>query len=115
MNIFEELVDWRKERGLDQVKSSQMNVVKHMMIELTEAMEAYVNGDKDGWADGILDAIVYGVNGLEQCGFDAEKGMSEVLKEIHSRKGWYDVKEGKFQKNITGNEYKANFDDCWSY
>lgn len=113
MNYFKELESWRKERGLDQVEGDPIVIIKHMIIELTESLEAYHNGDMDGVADGILDAQVYGINGLEQWGFNAEKGMSEVLKEIHSRKGWYDVKEQKFQKKITGNEYKADFSECW--
>lgn len=109
MNIFEELEEWRRERGLHQVKSNAIITIKHMLIELTEALEAVHNDDFDGVIDGINDAIVYGVNGQEQMGVNAEKAMEETLKEIHSRKGYYDVKEQKFMKNITGNEYKANY------
>lgn len=113
MNLFEELETWRTERNMDKMPSHPINVLKHMMLEITEAMEAYVNGDRDGWADGILDTAIYGINGLEQNDFCAEEGMHEVLLEIHSRKGSYDEVEGKFKKEITGDEYKADLSKCW--
>ena len=109
MNIFEELTQWRQERGLDQVKGDVVNILKHMLLEITEAMEALTNDDFDGVIDGIVDSGVYGINGLEQLGVNAEIAYEETITELHSRKGYYNVVEGKFSKTITGNEYKANF------
>jgi hypothetical protein len=109
MSLFDELKQWREERGLHQIEGNEINVLKHMILECTEGMEANVNGDADGVVDAICDAIIYGFNGLEQLGYDAELSMSETLKEIHSRKGYYNVDEGKFDKVITGNEYKADY------
>lgn len=108
-DIFDELSTWREERGLNHIKVSSMNVLKHMLIELTEAMEGITNDDFDEVIDGICDCIVYGINGLEQMDVNASIAMQETIKEIHSRKGYYNVTEGKFQKNITGKEYKANY------
>jgi len=107
--MYKRLESWRHERGLDQVKGNAVNVLKHMLIEITEALEAVVNDDFDEVIDGINDAIIYGVNGLEQMGVNAEVSMDETLKEIESRKGYYNVTEGKFTKVVTGNEYKANY------
>jgi len=109
-NIFESLQRWREERGLtpDNVKVSPTSVVKRMMSELVEALEAIEKGDFEGWIDGIVDACIFAINGLEQNNVDAEIAFDEVLKEIHSRKGKYNPETQKFEKQITGNEYKAD-------
>ena len=108
MLLFEELTRWRKERALDVVKSEPYRVIRLAQEEMCEAMLALENGDEDMWADGMFDAVIYIINGLEQCGYDAQIVFSEGLREIHSRKGYYDMDAKKFMKNITGMEYTAD-------
>ena len=47
---------------------------------------------------------------IELAGYDFECVRSEVLNEITSRVG--SIKDGKFIKEITGNEYQADFSKC---
>jgi len=47
---------------------------------------------------------------IELAGYDFECVKGEVLKEISSRVG--SIKDGKFVKEITGNEYQADFTKC---
>jgi NTP pyrophosphatase (non-canonical NTP hydrolase) len=108
-NIFKELETWRRERGLDQVKTDAVTVFKHVLSEVVEGMEASVNGDFDEVLDALGDVIVFAINGIAQMNADPEIVMEEVLKTIHSRKGYYDVKEQKFKKTITGQEYSPDF------
>jgi len=110
IDIFGSLEEWREERGLtpENVKVSPLSTIKHMLSELEEGLEAIENGDFEGWIDAVIDAIIYGINGLELNNVDAEVAFKEVLKEISSRKGKYNKETQKFEKQITGEEYKAD-------
>lgn len=92
MNIFNSLIKWRKERGLDGVEG---NIPANLTEELAEFLRAEDDMEK---VDALCDTIVFAVNGIEALGFDAEQAMLETMKEISSRVGDYDPELGKWRK-----------------
>ena len=64
--------------------------------------------------DAFGDIIVFCTGAIYKLGYDTDKVMKEVLKEIESRKG--EVKDGKFEKFKTPEAkakwYKADFTKC---
>ena len=75
-----------------------------------------INGALAGLAKGddIQDGFVQIIL-LVQCfietveGYDFNVVMDETLKKINSRQGFFDKDSGKWQKIITGNEYKPDY------
>jgi len=63
--------------------------------------------------DSLADRVVFSVGAMLKLGYDPQKVMEEVLKEINSRVGHFDEKEGKFIKDTSpeakANWYKANY------
>ena len=95
IDIFGELKIWREERGLQDTVG---NIEGNLAEELTELLRATTTEDK---VDALCDMIVFSVNAIEAMGYDAEIAMSEVCKEIHSRKGAFNPELNKWQKHKT--------------
>jgi len=129
MTIFKRIVKWNEERGLiakghdhesaglmlceelDEYYGHVENTLsiksdmKHFYIEQFEP----TNDEK---ADALCDLIVIATGELAKMGYDPDKAMSETLKEIESRKGEVNPETGKWEKKITGQEYKADYSKC---
>jgi NTP pyrophosphatase (non-canonical NTP hydrolase) len=90
--MFESLKQWRIERGL---QNTIGNIEANICEELTELLRATTVDDR---IDALCDIIVFSVNAIEAYGYDAEVAMSEVCKEIHSRKGDFNPELNKWQK-----------------
>ena len=95
IDIFGELKIWREERGLQDTVG---NIEGNLAEELTELLRATTTEDK---VDALCDMIVFSVNAIEAMWYDAEIAMSEVCKEIHSRKGAFNPELNKWQKHKT--------------
>ena len=128
MTIFERIVKWNEERGL----IAKGHDHKSAAIMLAEELDEFC-GLKDGShlteevgvsihygfdisdgekADALCDLIVIATGELAKMGYDPDKAMSETLKEIESRKGEVNTETGKWEKKITGQEYKADYSKC---
>ena len=90
--MFNALKEWREERGL---QNTVGNIEANICEELTELMRATTTEEK---IDALCDMIVFSVNAIEAMGYDAEIAMSEVIKEISSRKGDFNPELNKWQK-----------------
>jgi len=108
MNISDRIRQWNIDRGLldngfDPKLESRL---------LTEELEEF--NDAKAWdeqVDAICDLMVISIGSLWKMGIDPDKAMEEVLREIESRSGKLD-ENGKFQKILTGEEYKADYSKC---
>ena len=64
--------------------------------------------------DAACDVIVFATGIIAKMGYDPDKCMDEVMKELNSREG--EITDGKWIKNKTPEAkakwHKANFDHC---
>jgi predicted HAD superfamily Cof-like phosphohydrolase len=67
-------------------------------------------GTKEEIVDAFADIIVFSTGAIIKNGYDPEKVMDEVLKEIESRTG--KIIDGKFVKDTDVKMYKAKFSEC---
>lgn len=128
MNIFEELKNFREDRGLH-LNSFHLETYLRKdleeMLELIGYPENYCKAqaknialnlleDRDNYTDqttltnnynsynrvdALGDRIVYAIEAIEQQAYNAEIVMDEVSKEINSRDG--EIVNGKFEKYRT--------------
>jgi len=108
--MFNELKEWREERGL---QNKVGNIEANIAEELTELLRATTVEDK---IDALCDMIVFSVNAIEAMGYDAEIAMRETIKEISSRKGDFNPELNKWQKFKTPEAmalwYSANYNNA---
>jgi predicted HAD superfamily Cof-like phosphohydrolase len=126
MNIFNNIVNWNEERGLIAKGFNHENEASFIVEELLESTGKYdsvsardkskiiagdITKDIDTDAEGIVDAfgdiIVFAVGAIAKNGYDPEKVMTEICKEINSRTGV--LVDGKFIKDKEAEFYKADF------
>lgn len=67
-------------------------------------------GTREEIVDAFADIIVFSTGAIIKNGYNPEKVMDEVLKEIESRSG--KIIDGKFVKDLNVKTYKANFSEC---
>lgn len=124
MNVFNELKRFREDRGLDKNGFDIETYLRKDLEEMAELLgfddklcdlisrhqsKAFINirnqnieldinidDSIECKIDALGDRIVYAIEAIEQLGYDAEKVMLEVSKEINSREG--EIVNGKFQK-----------------
>ncbi len=108
--MFKKLEIWRQERGL---QNKAGNYAGNLAEELTELLRAETIEDE---IDAMADMIVFSINAIEALGYDSEKIMNEVIKEISSRTGAYDKSVDKWVKFKTPEAmalwYKADIKNC---
>ena len=75
-----------------------------------EILNGNENQNKEEIVDAFADIIVFATGAIAKLGYDPEKVMDEVLKEIESRTG--KMIDGKFVKDPSPKMYKANFSKC---
>jgi len=68
------------------------------------------NNNKEEIVDAFADIIVFATGSIVKLGYDPEKVMDEVLKEIESRTG--KMIDGKFVKDLNVEMYKAKLEKC---
>ena len=135
MTIFEKLRKWAEERLIDKVPFDKVGHTQNIIEELTEMWSLpkgeqrkvakeltevihsyYKDGEpsEEDIVDALTDQIVFCSTSLVQLGYDVEKVLNEVHKEINSRTGGYSEKEKKWIKDETKKHlwYKADFSKC---
>ena len=130
MNIVNAVRDWNFERGLASQPYNDMTEVKNITEELLEAIGCK-DDDITKWIteeimmhenivepptvedkiDAYADIIVFCIGAILKLGYEPNLVLKEVIKEINSRGGSMGI-DGKWIKEITGDEYKANFSTC---
>lgn len=140
---IEKIVKFQTDRGLDKQEYNALNEHTNIIEELFESIgfdipkekrESFKNliikftndvvisdisiQDKnindENKVDAYGDVIVFAIGAILKLGYDPEKVLDEVSKEINSRVG--EMVNGKFEKDLSpeakANWYKANFDNC---
>ena len=110
---FERIKDWSDERLITQQEPDRNGFVAMIVEELGE----FIASDSiDGRIDAMADIIVFAYGEIAKYGYDGDKVMDEVIKEISSRVGAYDPATKKWQKDKSPEAqaqwYTANFTDC---
>lgn len=113
MTNCERIREWSEERLLNQQKPDR-NGFNAMIVE--ELGEFLSSQDDEGRIDAIGDIIVFCYSEMAKYGYDGDKVMDEIIKEISSRTGAYDPEAKKWKKFTTPEAqalwYKANFSTC---
>ena len=142
MNNTENLRKWRKDRNI--IEPNAKAYIANILEELLEIVyedkkeikyyqneimdkyffeELFKNISEERILDAIQDNRVFSENETELMGYDANKTLNEVIKEVSSRKQdpdqfieWQQTKPfGKWKKDINQPKetlYKANFSIC---
>jgi predicted HAD superfamily Cof-like phosphohydrolase len=142
MNAIQEIMKFQTTRGLDKQVFDWENEATNIVEELLEAKgydvpkneRGYLRGLVQylrartatnaaiGWlkpferdaVDAFADIIVFCVGSIMKLGYDPEKVLDEVAKEINSREG--EMKDGKFEKYLDDDSkakwYTADFTGC---
>ena len=133
--MLKEIVKWNKERNLLQypkLRNETEFIVEELIemvtpltsdearVEAKEIADTIItlgSGFEPGEArvvDAACDMIVFATGIIAKMGFDPDKCMTEVMKELNSRVG--EVTDGKWTKDkspaVKANWYKANFGNC---
>ena len=113
MTNFQRIKDWSDERLITQNTPDKNGFVSMIVEELGEFIEA---SDTEGRIDAMADIIVFAYGEMAKYGYDGDKVMDEVIKEISSRTGAYSDETKKWQKFKTPEAmalwYTADFTNC---
>ncbi len=129
MSIFQKIIQWNKERGLLDKPFNHQREVSFIVEELLESTGNHDSitarekaeeiateivspdyFDEEKVIDAFADIIVYATGVIAKLGYDPDKVMEEVYKEIDSRKG--KLINGKFVKDPDAPRYHADFSHC---
>lgn len=110
---FKRIKEWSDERLITQNTPDKNGFIAMIVEELGEFLES---PDIEGRIDAMADIIVFCYGEIAKYGYDGDKVMDEVIKEISSRVGAYDEATKKWQKDKSpeaqANWYKADFTVC---
>lgn len=113
MTNYKRIKEWSDERLITQQEPDRNGFVSMIVEELGEFLEAK---DNHGRVDAMADIIVFAYGEIAKYGYDGDKVMNEVIKEINSRSGAYDPTTKKWQKDKSPEAqlkwYTADFTDC---
>ena len=93
---FELIKEWSDERLITHQAPDRNGFVAMIVEELGEFIEAKTEEER---IDAMADIIVFAYGQIAKYGYDGNKVMSEVIKEINSRVGAYDPATKKWQKD----------------
>lgn len=113
---FKKIFDWNSSRNLFSKELDMVSEVNMLMEEFTELIEAVNHSNEDEIIDALADMIVIATGTIYKLGYDTDKVMDEVIKEISSRTGSLNAETGKWEKDKSEEAqakwYKANFHSC---
>lgn len=113
MTNFERIKQWSDERLITQQIPDRNGFLAMIVEELGEFLESK---DDIGRIDAMADIIVFAYGEIAKYGYDGDKVMNEVIKEISSRTGSYDPATKKWQKDKSPQAqakwYTADFSNC---
>lgn len=111
--LFRRIKEWSDERLITQNAPDRNSFVAMIVEELGEFLEAKDDFER---VDAMADIVVFALGEMAKYGFDGDKVMDEVLKEISSRTGSYDPTIKKWKKDTSPEAvarwYKADFTGC---
>ena len=129
MTFFKKIRAWNEERGLPDLPFDHQKQVSFIVEELLESTGNYdslsardkaiemagditqdAQHDPEAVVDAFGDIIVFSVGVLLNLGYDPDKTMEEIYKEINSRTGT--IVDGKFVKDPNAERYYADFSTC---
>lgn len=111
ISLLKRIVQWNKDRKIPHVFDHEAEYGM-LQEELDEFDDAAFNQDIIGIVDSLADLIVVATGSIWKLGYDPDEVMEETLKEIESRGGAINTKTGKWEKQLSGNEYKADYGSC---
>lgn len=110
---FERIKEWSDERLITQNDPDRNGFLAMIVEELGEFLEAKT---VEGRIDAMADIIVFAYGEIAKYGYNGDKVMDEVIKEISSRTGAYNPDTKKWQKFTTDEAkakwYTADFTTC---
>ena len=110
---FQRIKNWSDERLITYQDPDRNGFVSMIVEELGEFLEA---SDDHGHIDAMADIIVFAYGEIAKYGYDGDKVMDEVIREISSRVGSYNPEAKKWQKDKSpeaqANWYRADFSEC---
>jgi len=110
---FQRIKEWSDERLITQQTPDKNGFIAMIVEELGEFLES---PDTEGRIDAMADIIVFCYGEIAKYGYDGDKVMDEVIKEISSRVGEYNPETKKWQKDKSPEAqakwYKADFSKC---
>ena len=113
-NALEELARFQTDRELNKKLFNLDAVAKNIQEEVIELAVATVECNVDEQIDALADIAVFALGDIMKLGYNPEKVLLEVAKEINSREGTFI--DGKFQKDKSPEAqakwYKADFSGC---
>jgi hypothetical protein len=129
MTIFQKIIQWNKERGLLDKEFNHQKEVSFIIEELLESTgnhdsitardkaEKIANDivtpdyfEEEKVIDAFGDIIVFATGVIAKLGYNPDKVMEDIYKEIDSRKG--KLIDGKFVKDPEATKYIADFSKC---
>lgn len=106
--MINRIVEWNKARQLHMTPFSWEKEFSFIAEELAEGLRDSHEHDK---IDAMADMVVFAIGAMFKRGYDPEIVMDEVLKEIESRKGYFDTEQNKFIKtNSKEDMLKADYE-----
>jgi hypothetical protein len=113
MTNYTRIKDWSDERLITQQEPDRNGFLAMIVEELGEFLEAKDDHDR---IDAMADIIVFCYGEIAKYGYDGDKVMDEVIKEISSRTGAYSPATKKWQKDKSPEAqarwYTADFTNC---
>ena len=110
---FKRIKDWSDERLITFNEPDRNGFVSMIVEELGEFIESDTT---EGRIDAMADIIVFAYGEMAKYGYDGDKVMDEVIKEISSRTGAYSEETKKWQKDKSPEAqakwYTADFSKC---
>lgn len=113
MTNFKRIKEWSDERLITQQEPDRNGFIAMIVEELGEFIEAKTEEER---IDAMADIIVFAYGEIAKYGYDGDKVMDEVIKEISSRVGAYNPDTKKWQKDKSPEAqakwYTANLASC---
>lgn len=113
MTNFQRIKEWSDERLITFNEPDRNGFIAMIVEECGEFLEAK---DDHGKIDAMADMIVFCYGEMAKYGYDGDKVMDEVIKEISSRTGAYSEETKKWQKDKSPEAmakwYEADFSGC---
>lgn len=110
---FKRIKEWSDERLITFNEPDRNGFVSMIVEELGEFIESDTT---EGRIDAMADIIVFAYGEIAKYGYDGDKVMDEVIKEISSRTGAYSEETKKWQKDKSPEAqakwYTADFSKC---
>jgi len=110
---FTRIKDWSDERLITMQEPDRNGFLAMIIEELGEFLSAENEHER---VDAMADIIVFCYGEIAKYGYDGDKVMDEVIKEISSRTGAYDSNTKKWQKDKSPEAqakwYTADFTSC---